>query len=170
MACSQLEAVLLTLFVLYIIWMALVLFRVVEAAGAMQVIGQGIVKLTTDRLLQLLILAWFFSAFLQGVAGFGVPVAVVAPLLIGLGFDPVIAVAGTAIGHSWSVTFGDIASSFNALIAATGLTGWELAPWSGGFLGVACLAAAWPWLTPTVGGKRCDGVSWPSCSWAEAWP
>ena len=139
LAYSQAEAVLLTLYVLYIIWMALVLFRVVEATGAIQVIGQGIVRLTADRLLQLLILAWTFSAFLQGVAGFGVPVAVVAPLLIGLGFNPVVAVASTAIGHSWSVTFGDIASSFNALIATTGLTGWELAPWSGAFLGIACL-------------------------------
>jgi len=136
---SQFEAVLLTLYVLYIIWMALVLFRVVEAAGAVRVIGRGIVRLTADRLLQVLILAWTFSAFLQGVAGFGVPVAVVAPLLIGLGFDPVVAVASTAIGHSWSVTFGDIASSFNALIAATDLTGWALAPWSALFLGIACL-------------------------------
>jgi len=139
LAYSQLESLLLTLFVLYIIWTALALFRVVEAAGSIGVIGQGIARLTTDRLLQLLILAWAFSAFLQGVAGFGVPVAVVAPLLIGLGFDPVIAVAGTAIGHSWSVTFGDIASSFNALIATSGLDGWALAPWSGIFLGVACL-------------------------------
>jgi lactate permease len=138
LAYSQVEAVLLALFVLYIIWMALLLYRVVEAAGAIRAIGQGIARLTTDSVLQLLILAWVFSAFLQGVAGFGVPVAVVAPLLIGLGFDPVLAVAGTAIGHSWSVTFGDIASSFNALIAATGLPGSELAPWSGVLLGVAC--------------------------------
>jgi lactate permease len=139
LAFAQLEAVLLTLFVLYIIWMALVLFRVVESAGAIKVISRGIVQLTGDPLLQLLILAWAFSAFLQGVAGFGVPVAVVAPLLIGLGFDPVLAVAATAVGHSWSVTFGDIASSFNALIAATGLTGRELAPLSGVLLGIACL-------------------------------
>lgn len=138
LAYAQLEGLLLALYVLYIIWMALVLFRVVETAGVIQVLGRGIVRLTSDTLLQLLILAWVFSAFLQGVAGFGVPVAVVAPLLIGMGFDPVIAVAGTAIGHSWSVTFGDIASSFNALIAASGLTGWELAPWSGLFLGLAC--------------------------------
>jgi lactate permease len=62
----------------------------------------------------------------------------VAPLLIGLGFDPVIAVAGTAIGHSWSVTFGDMASSFNALIAATGMDGRVLAPWSGILLGFTC--------------------------------
>jgi lactate permease len=136
---SQLKAVLLTLYVLYIIWMALLLFRVVDAAGAIQVIGRGIVRLTSDRVLQLLLLAWVFSAFLQGVAGFGVPIAVVAPILIGLGFDPVTAVAGTAVGHSWSVTFGDVASSFNALIASTGLGGTELAPWSAGFLGIACL-------------------------------
>ena len=96
-------------------------------------------KMTAEPTMQLLLLAWAFSAFLQGVAGFGVPIAVVAPLLIGLGFAPVVAVAAVAIGHSWSVTFGDIASSFNALIATTGLTGWELAPWSGAFLGIACL-------------------------------
>jgi lactate permease len=144
---SQVRGILLTLYVLYIIWMALVLFRVVDEAGAITVIGLGIVRLTADRTMQLLLLAWAFSAFLQGVAGFGVPIAVVAPLLIGLGFAPVVAVAAVAIGHSWSVTFGDIASSFQALMAATGLAGKALAPWSAIFLGVACfgcgIAAAW---------------------------
>jgi lactate permease len=82
LAYSQLEAVLLAVYVLYIIWLALLLFRVVERAGSIKVVGKGIVQLTGDRLLQLLILAWVFSAFLQGVAGFGVPIAVVAPLLI----------------------------------------------------------------------------------------
>ena len=144
---AQVRGVLLSLYVLYIIWMALVLYRVVDEAGAITVIGQGIVRLTADPTMQLLLLAWAFSAFLQGVAGFGVPIAVVAPLLIGLGFSPVVAVAAVAIGHSWSVTFGDIASSFQALMAASGLPGRALAPWSAVFLGIACLgcgiAAAW---------------------------
>ena len=147
LAYSQLRGILLTLYVLYIIWMALVLYRVVDEAGAIAIIGEGIVRLTADPTMQLLLLAWAFSAFLQGVAGFGVPIAVVAPLLIGLGFPSVVAVAAVAIGHSWSVTFGDIASSFQALMAATGLSGHDLAPWSAVFLGVACfgcgLAAAW---------------------------
>ena len=85
--------------------------------------------------MQLLLLAWAFSSFLQGVAGFGVPIAVVAPLLIGLGFAPVVAVAAVAIGHSWSVTFGDIASSFQALMAATGLPGEDAGPLVGGLSG-----------------------------------
>jgi lactate permease len=137
-AYAQTRGVLLTLFVLYIIWMALILFNVVREAGAIEVIADGILKLTGDRVLQLLILSWVFSAFLQGVAGFGVPIAVVAPLLIGLGFSPVTSVAAVAAGHSWSVTFGDIASSFNALIAATGLSGEVLAPWTAVLLGIAC--------------------------------
>ncbi|UCC61654.1 MAG: L-lactate permease, partial [Anaerolineae bacterium] len=137
LAYAQLKAVLLTTHVLYIIWMALLLYNVVNEAGAIAVIGQGIARLTGDRVIQLLILAWAFSAFLQGVAGFGVPIAVVAPLLIGMGFNPVVAVAAVAIGHSWSVTFGDIASSFQALIAVTGLEGHDLATWSAAFLGLA---------------------------------
>ncbi len=135
---SQVRGVLLSLYVLYIIWMALVLYHVVNEAGAISVIGRSIARLTGDRTLQLLILSWAFSSFLQGVAGFGVPIAVVAPLLIGIGFSPVVSVAAVAIGHSWSVTFGGIASSFQALIAATGLEGYALAPWSSLFLGLAC--------------------------------
>ena len=140
LAYSQLKGLLLTFYVLYIIWMALVLYNVVNEAGAITVIGHAISRLTGDRVMQLLILSWVFSAFLQGVAGFGVPIAVVAPLLIGMGFEPTTAVVATAIGHSWSVTFGDIASSFQALIAATGLGGQELAPWSALFLGLACFS------------------------------
>jgi lactate permease len=158
---SQLRGILLTLYVLYIIWMALVLYRVVDEAGAITIIGQGIARLTAEPIMQLLLLAWAFSAFLQGVAGFGVPIAVVAPLLIGMGFAPVVAVAAVAIGHSWSVTFGDIASSFQALMAATGLPGEQLAPWSSLFLGVACLgcgiAAAW-----TFEGSRSLRQGWPA--------
>ena len=144
---SQLRGLLLTLYVLYIIWMALLLYRVVDEAGAITVIGQGIVRLTAEPTMQLLLLAWAFGSFLQGVSGYGVPIAVVAPLLIGLGFSPVVAVATAAIGHSWSVTFGSVAASFQALMAASGLPGRELAPWSAFFLGVACfgcgIAAAW---------------------------
>lgn len=138
LAYSQTKGILLSIYVLYIIWMALVLYNVVNEAGGISTIAGGIVRLTTNPVLQLLILSWVFSSFLQGVAGFGVPIAVVAPLLIGLGFPPVTAVASVAIGHSWSVTFGDISSSYNALIAASGLSGEVLAPWVAIMLGVAC--------------------------------
>jgi len=50
---------------------------------------------------------------------------VIAPILVGLGFSPLQAVVIPSIGHSWSTTFGSLGSSFNALMAATGL-GWEI--------------------------------------------
>lgn len=136
LAYAQLKAVLLSLNVLYIIWMALVLYNVVNEAGAITVIGQGIARLTNDRVMQLLILAWAFSSFLQGVSGFGVPTAVVAPLLIGMGFAPIVAVVAVSMGHAWAVTFGSVASSFQALISVTGLEGLDLAPWPAIFLGL----------------------------------
>jgi lactate permease len=144
---SQVRGLLLTLYVLYIIWMALLLYRVVDEAGALAAVGAGIARLTADPTMQLLLIAWAFSSFIQGVAGFGVGIAVVTPLLIGLGFAPVVAMAAVSIGHSWAVTFGSMASSFQALMAATGLPGEDLAPWSAGLLAVACFGcgffAAW---------------------------
>jgi len=139
LAWAQVRGLLLTLFVLYIIWGALLFYRVTDEAGAVAAIGAGLPRLTTDRALQALLLGWAFSAFLQGVGGFGVPVAVMGPLLVSLGFPPVAAVVIPSVGHSWAVTFGSLGSSFYALIAATGRPGEELAAPAALLLGLACL-------------------------------
>ncbi|MCF8080330.1 MAG: L-lactate permease [Desulfobacterales bacterium] len=137
LAYSQMRGVLLSLNVLYIIWPALLLYHVVNETGAIGAIGAGIQRFSGDKTIQLLIFGWVFSSFLQGVAGYGVPIAVAAPLLVGLGFSPVVAVAVPAIGHCWSVTFGSMAASFQAMIAVTGLAADFLAPWAGIYLGLA---------------------------------
>ncbi len=139
LAYAQLKGALLALFVLYIVWAALLFYRVTDEAGAVEAIGVGLPRLTPDRGLQALLLGWVFGAFLQGVGGFGVPVAVVAPLLVGLGFPSLTAVVIASVGHSWAVTFGSLGSSFYALIGATGRSGKELAPWCAVMLGLACL-------------------------------
>jgi lactate permease len=135
---AQVKGLLLTLFVIYIIWGALLFYRVTDEAGAVKAIGDGLPRLTPDRGMQALLLGWVFSTFLQGVGGFGVPVAVTAPLLVGLGFPPLAAVVIPSIGHPWAVTFGSLGSSFFALMAATGRSGEALAPWSAALLGLAC--------------------------------
>lgn len=153
LAYAQLKGLLLTLFVLYIVWAALLFFRLVDEAGAVAAIGAGLPRLTPDRGLQALLLGWVFSAFLQGMGGFGVPVAVVAPLLVGLGFPPVAAVVIPSVGHPWAVTFGSLGLSFYALMATTGRSGEELAPWCALMLGAACLACGATTLW-AAGGKR----------------
>jgi len=139
LAYAQVKALLLTLDVLYIVWMAYLLFKVAEQAGAVEGISRALRRLTEDRGMQALLVGWCFSSFLQGVGGYGVPVAVIAPLLIGLGFAPLTAVVIPSVGHSWSVTFGSLGASFQALIAASGLPGEALAPPTALMLGLGGL-------------------------------
>lgn len=121
------KAILLSLFVLYVIWMALLLYHTVNEAGNITVIGQEMPALAHDKPAQSLLIAWIFGSFIQGATGFGVPAAIVAPLLVGMGFAPVTAVAMGLLGHAWAVTFGSLGSSFLSLIATTGQPGEILA-------------------------------------------
>jgi len=142
-AYAHTRALLLSMDVLLIIWAAFLLYRVADEAGAIGTIGQALPHLTADRGMQALIIGWVFATFLQGVGGFGVPVAVIAPILVGLGFTPLAAVIVPSLGHGWAVTFGSLGSSFQALMASTGLPGSELAPPAALFLGISGLVVGW---------------------------
>ena len=154
------RAFLLSLYVLYIIWMALLLYNVVNDAGAIDVIGQELPAFAPDRPGQALLLAWVFGSFLQGASGFGVPAAVVAPLLVGLHFEANVAAAVALLGHGWAVTFGSLGSSFLALIAATGLPGETFASEAALLLAVACLGSGLGVLL-TAGGRAGLRRRWP---------
>jgi len=134
-AFSQVKAILLSLDVLYIIWAALLFFHTANEAGAVKAIGDALVSLTDDRTLQGLLVSWVFVSFLQGVGGFGVPVAVTAPLMVGMGFSPVQAVIMTSIGHGWAVNFGSMGTAYQSLLAVTNLPGEYLAHETGLLLG-----------------------------------
>jgi len=130
---------LLALDVLYIVWMALFFYNVTQQAGAVDTIGANLPRLTSDRALQSLLIGWVFVSLLQGVGGFGVPVAVVAPLLVGLGYTATQAVTMASLGHGWAVTFGSLGTSFAALLAVTGVDEVALASPAALMLGTAAL-------------------------------
>jgi lactate permease len=125
---AHVRSLVLTIDVVYIVWTALLLYHIVNEAGALAVIADWFTRLTRDDVLRVLLLGWVFTSFLQGVGGFGVPVAVVAPLLVGLGLAPLAAVVVPSIGHAWAVTFGSLGSSFIALLGVTGMEADVLAP------------------------------------------
>ncbi|MDR0851274.1 MAG: L-lactate permease [Clostridiales Family XIII bacterium] len=116
---SLLKGISLALFVILIIWGAMFLYNLVNETGALHVINTNIGRIVSDRFFQFILLSWIFSAFLQGIAGFGVPVIVVTPLLIGMGFDPIISVAAVLVGHSWAFSFGSMGSSIYAINMVT---------------------------------------------------
>ena len=133
------KSILLAADVLYIVWMALFFYNVTNESGSVALIGRSLRLLTTDRAAQSLLISWVFVSLLQGVGGFGVPVAVVAPLLVGLGYSATQSVVMASLGHGWAVTFGSLGTSFVALMAVTGLPGEALAHEAALILGMACL-------------------------------
>lgn len=121
MGGSALEALSSTVTILWIILPALVLFEFQSRAGALDRIRAALVRISARRSMQVLLIAWFFGLFMEGAAGFGTPVALAAPLLVGLGYGPVRAVALALIGHAAGVSFGAVGTPVIAQAAATGL-------------------------------------------------
>ena len=160
-AYSQVKALLLSCDVLLITWSAFLLYRVADEAGAIEILSQAIPGLTNDRSFQALLIGWAFASFLQGVGGFGVPTAVTAPLLVGLGFSPISAVLIPSIGHSWSVTFGSLATSFQALIASSGYAGEILAPASAAVLAIVGLVCGYQVTHISGGWEAIRRLFWP---------
>lgn len=113
--------------ILWIIFPALCMYELQARSGAFEVLKQGLTRLAEDPRLLALLVAWFFALFLEGVAGFGTPVALAAPILVGVGFTPVKAVALALVGHAAGVSFGAVGTPVLPQMAATGLSGLDLA-------------------------------------------
>jgi len=93
---------------LYIIFGALLLLFVLKHSGAMAAIRDGFCRISPDRRIQAIIVAWTFGAFIEGAAGFGTPAAVAGPLLVILGFPPMAAVVAALTIQSTPVSFGAV--------------------------------------------------------------
>lgn len=133
------KGLLLAIFVLAVLWPALLLYNLASSAGGIHSMARYLEFLIHDHGLLLIVLAWAFSGMLEGLAGFGLPIAIVAPMLVALGVAPVTAVAAVAVGHAWAITFGDMGVIYQTLIAVTHLDSAALAPYTALLLGVACV-------------------------------
>jgi lactate permease len=144
----------------WIILNVIFLYQLTERKGYFKVLQESITGITTDRRLQLLLVAFSFGAFFEGAGGFGTPVAVTGAMLIGLGFAPLAASGLSLIANTAPVAFGALGSP---LIALAGVTGLDLLQLSGmvgrqlpffsvivpfwliwAFCGFAGMAAIWP--------------------------
>ncbi|WP_373516094.1 L-lactate permease [Persicitalea sp.] len=92
----------------WIIITAVFLFNITVKSGQFEVIKHYMASLTSDRRLQALLIAFSFGSFLEGMAGFGAPVAITAALLVGLGFNPLYAAGLCLIANTAPVAFGSI--------------------------------------------------------------
>ena len=92
----------------WIVLNAIVFHNLTVASGDFDVIKRSLTRLTTDRRLQTLLIAFSFGALLEGIAGFGAPVAITASILASLGFEPVTAAVLALLANTAPVAFGSI--------------------------------------------------------------
>ncbi len=115
----------------WIVYWAVVLYRITLETGNFEVIKDSIGGLTTDRRLQAVLIAFAFGAFIEGAAGFGTPVAVAAAMLTGLGFSPFFAAGICLLANTAPVAFGSIGIPVVTLAGITGIPEIELSSWVG---------------------------------------
>jgi hypothetical protein len=91
--------------ILLVIFAALLLYRIGTAAGAFYALRTGVEQQSRNSMFLVLAFGWVFASFTQGIAGFGAPIAIVAPILVALRVRPVYAVVIPLIGHAWAKFF-----------------------------------------------------------------
>lgn len=97
-----------TFTILYILFGALVLLNTLRQTGAVTRINDGFKKISADMRVQVIIVAFLFGSLIEGASGFGTPAMVTAPLMVALGFRPMIAVTTALISDSVAVSFGAV--------------------------------------------------------------
>ncbi|WP_082696892.1 L-lactate permease [Kocuria rosea] len=105
---ATVEGLIVAITMLYIVFGALLLLSTLTVGGAMATIRAGFNNISADRRIQAIIIGWLFGSFIEGVSGFGTTAAVVAPLLLAMGFPAMAAVMVGLIVQSTPVSFGAV--------------------------------------------------------------
>ena len=145
----------------WIIVASIFLYNIAVETGQFQVMKESIAALSTDKRLQLILIAFCFGAFLEGTGGGGAPVAIAGSFLIGLGFEPFQAATLCLLANTAPVAWGAVGNPIRMLAAVTGLPEPALSAMTGRIL--PPLSAILPlWLVRSMVGWRETCEVWPA--------
>ncbi|KGX91321.1 lactate permease [Pontibacillus halophilus JSM 076056 = DSM 19796] len=97
-----------TITILFILFGAIVLLETLKQTGAVLAINGGFKRISNDKRVQVVLVAFLFGALLEGASGFGTPAAITGPLLVALGFTPLSAVVLALVADSSPVSYGAV--------------------------------------------------------------
>lgn len=145
----------------WIIIASMFLYNVAVETGQFQVMKDSIANLSSDKRLQLILIAFCFGAFLEGTGGGGAPVAIAGSFLIGLGFPPFQAATLCLIANTAPVAWGGVGNPLRVLAGVTGLDEMTLSAMTGRILPL--LSAILPlWLVRSMVNWREAREVWPA--------
>jgi lactate permease len=145
----------------WIILNAVFLYNLTVETGQFEIVKSSVGRLSRDRRIQALLVAFSFGAFIEGASGFGTPVAICSALLIGLGFTPLYAAGLSLIANTAPVAFGAIGTPILTLAAVTGIPANTLGMMAGRQLPFVSLIVP-AWLVVTMSGWRGLRGVWPA--------
>jgi lactate permease len=145
----------------WIVLNAVFLYNLTVESGQFEIIKGSVGRLSRDRRIQALLVAFSFGAFIEGASGFGTPVAICSALLIGLGFTPLYAAGLSLIANTAPVAFGAIGTPILTLSAVTDIPAFTLGVMAGRQLPFVSLLVP-AWLVATMSGWRGLRSVWPA--------
>jgi len=145
----------------WIVLNAVFLYNLTVATGQFEIIKTSVGRLSRDRRIQALLVAFSFGAFIEGASGFGTPVAICSALLIGLGFTPLYAAGLSLIANTAPVAFGAIGTPILTLAAVTGIPATTIGVMAGRQLPFVSLIVP-AWLVVTMSGWKGLRSVWPA--------
>ena len=145
----------------WIVLNAVFLYKLTVATGQFDVLKGSVGRLSEDRRVQALLVAFSFGAFIEGASGFGTPVAICSALLMGLGFTPLYAAVLCLIANTAPVAFGAIGTPILTLGAVTEIPAHTIGVMAGRQLPFVSLIVP-AWLVVTMSGWRGLRSVWPA--------
>lgn len=145
----------------WIVLNAVFLYSLTVESGTFETVKRSVLKLSDDRRVQALLIAFCFGAFLEGAAGFGTPVAVSAALMVGAGFRPLDAAVLSLIANTAPVAYGALGTPITTLARVTGLDELKLSAMAGRQLPFFSLIVP-GWLVWAMAGWRGMIGVWPA--------
>ena len=136
--------------ILLVIVAAIFTYNLVLHTKAMDTIKDMLTSVSHDKRVLILLIAWGFGGFLEGMAGFGTAIAVPAGMLAGIGINPILSVSVCLIANSVPTAYGSIGIPLVTLANVTAMDPVQLATFTSLQLGVLTLLC--PWLIVIVTG------------------
>ncbi|HEY3688088.1 MAG TPA: L-lactate permease [Streptosporangiaceae bacterium] len=112
--------------IVWIVLNAVWINRLIQDSGHLDVLRRAFMAISDDYRVQALIIAFCFGSLIESVSGFGAPVAIVAAMLLALGFPPVRAAVVALFSDAAGAAFGSVGTPIAVLEKATGLPAADL--------------------------------------------
>src|SRR6476660_6977968 len=137
------------------------LYNVASETGQFQIMKDSIAGLSSDKRLQLVLIAFCFGAFLEGTGGGGAPVAIAGAFLMGLGFSPFQSATLCLLANTAPVAWGGVGNPIRTLGGVTGLSELQFSAMAGRILPPLSLILPF-WLVRSMVGWRETFQVWPA--------